>query len=99
MVSVAGVKPGEVVREKSVPQAEPSPATPPAELMQVERMSAMVLIWATGTVTPGGTPTPGDVPVVVFASSSARMKALARAVASSGAEPMAEGEERKGARA
>jgi hypothetical protein len=82
MVSVAGVKPGGVVKEKSMPQAELSPATPPGELMHAARMSAMVLIWETGTVVPGGSPVPGVVPVVVLASSEARVKASASAGAS-----------------
>src|SRR5581483_5780557 len=39
-----------VVRVKSWPQREPSPAAPPVELMQAETMSARVLSWAMGSV-------------------------------------------------
>ena len=39
-----------VVREKSRPQREPSPAVPPLELMQAERMSARVLSSTVGAV-------------------------------------------------
>src|SRR6185312_153316 len=94
----AGFEPT-VVREKSWPQREPSPATPPAELMQAERMSARVLSSAVGTVSPGGTLVPGAVPVVVLTSWLARVKEAAREGTSAGEEPMAVADVMKGARA
>ena len=89
---VAGVRPGGVVSEKSVPQGVLSPETPPAELMQAAMILPMVLICSTGTVVPTGTPVPGVVPVVVLANWEARVKAPASPAASPEAEPIAEGE-------
>ena len=79
-----------VVSEKSWPQRDPSPAVPPVELMQEERMSARVLSWVVGTVKPLGRFAPGEMPVAVLTSWLARVNALARAVVSEVDEPMAE---------
>ena len=78
-----------VVREKSWPQSEPSPAVPPVELMQAERMSARVLSSAVGTVSPEGMLVPGEVPVVVSTSWLARVNAAKRDGKSVNEAPMA----------
>ena len=61
------VPPVGVAAESNVPHVDPSPATPPAEFTQIDRISASVLICATGTVVPAGTFNPGIVPVETFA--------------------------------
>src|ERR1700760_457099 len=98
MVLVGAAEPT-LVREKSWPQSEPSPAVPPVELMQAERMSARVLSSETGTAKPEGTFEPGAVPVEVFTYSLARVKALASCAVSEDDEPMAVAEVMKGASA
>ncbi len=67
ITSVGAVPPVGVAAAKSAPHGDPSPAVPPAELMQVARMSAKVLISITGTVVPLGTLRPGTLPVDVSA--------------------------------
>jgi hypothetical protein len=88
ITSTGAVPPFGVAAENKVPQTDPSPATPPAEFTQVDRISASVLRVATGTVAPGGTFNPGEVPVVVFSYSDARLNALASAAVSVGPDPM-----------
>ena len=95
---MAGVRPVGVVSEKRLPQGELSPAVPPAELMQTERMLPMVLICSIGTVVPAGTPVPGDVPVAVLTSCAAWTKAAVRASISPEGAPIAVGEVMNGAR-
>jgi hypothetical protein len=56
--------------------------------MQVERMSAIVSICATGTVVPAGTFTPGTVPVDVFANTAASANALVSEAASPVPDPI-----------
>ncbi len=101
IVLVAGVVAGAVdgvVNENRLPQFDPSPAVPPAELTQAARIFPSVSICATGIVTPVGTFVPGEVPVVVFTSSEASVNALAKAVASLVPDPIADGDAIKGAR-
>jgi hypothetical protein len=77
-----------VVAVNNVPHAEPSPATPPAEFTQLERISANVFSCATGTVVPAGRFNPGAAPVVVLTYSAASVKALASTRASVVPDPM-----------
>jgi hypothetical protein len=88
-----------VVRAKRLPHGVESPAVPPPELMQTERISAKLMISAVGTVMPGGTFKPGVVPVVELTNSEATLKAAARSDASVVADPTAEGELMNEARA
>jgi len=88
-----------VVSVNKLPQEVESPAVPPVELRQAERISARVLISVVGTVMPEGTFRPGVAPVVGSTNSEASVKAAARAEASVVAEPIAEGELINGARA
>lgn len=79
-----------VVREKSEPQSEPSPAVPPVELTHAARISASVLSWSLGTVKPVGRFAPGEVPVAVFTSWLASVNADASPAASEIDEPIRE---------
>jgi hypothetical protein len=88
ITSTGGVPPFGVAAANNVPQTDPSPATPPAEFTQVDRISASVLSCATGTVVPAGTFNPGAVPVVVFTYSDASVNALASTAVSVGPDPM-----------
>ena len=88
ITSTGGVPPLGVAAANKVPQTDPSPATPPAEFTQVDRIFASVLRVATGTVAPAGTFNPGEVPVVVFTYSDASINALASAAVSVGPDPM-----------
>jgi hypothetical protein len=88
ITSTGGVPPLGVAAANKVPQTDPSPATPPAEFTQVDRISASVLSCATGTVVPAGTFNPGAVPVVVFTYSDASVNVLASAAASVVPDPM-----------
>jgi hypothetical protein len=88
ITSTGGVPPLGVAAANKVPQTDPSPATPPAEFTQVDRIFASVLRVATGTIVPAGTFNPGAVPVVVFTYSDASVNALASAAVSVVPDPM-----------
>jgi hypothetical protein len=88
ITSTGGVPPLGVAAANKVPQTDPSPATPPAEFTQVDRIFASVLRVATGTIVPAGTFNPGAVPVVVFTYSDASVNALASAAAFVVPDPM-----------
>jgi hypothetical protein len=61
------VPPVGVAAVSNIPHVDPSPAAPPGEFTQIDRISASVLICAIGTVVPAGTFNPGIVPVETFA--------------------------------
>ena len=67
--------PGGVVKVKRFPQALPSPAVPPPELIHGAITSPSALISSVGTVKPLGTFVPGEIPVAGFTSSLATVKA------------------------
>jgi hypothetical protein len=98
-VSVGAAELPGVDTEKSWPQSEGLADVPPAELMQVEMMSASVLISVDGMVVPAAAPLPGEIPVTGSAYSFANANAEVSAETSEGEEPMAVMELIKGASA
>ena len=67
IVSV-GKTPADGVREKSLPQSEPSPAIPPGEFTQLSIISASLLISLIGSIAPTGKAGPETVPAPMLTS-------------------------------
>jgi hypothetical protein len=88
VTSVGAAPPEGVASVNSVPQFDPSPATPPLVFTHDDTMSASVLISVLGTVSPAGTEVPGDVPVAVFANCEASVNAAVSPDASDVPDPM-----------
>ena len=97
-VSVGAAPPGGVEFAKRVPQAEPSPATPPVELMHAARMSPSVFSLEVGAVAPVGS-VPGDCPRLTLTSLFTEEKALVRPVTLVDDVPSERALDMKGARA
>jgi hypothetical protein len=88
VVTSAGAAPPEGVESvNSLPQFDPSPATPPVVFTHDEIMPASVLINVLGTASPAGIE-PGEVPVAVFAYSEASVNAAVSPDASDAPDPM-----------
>ena len=98
MVSVGAAPEEGLVKRNRVPQGDPSPDTPPAELMHGASTSPSVFSLVGEAEEPTGSAGPGSVPWVVSTYSWTAAKAVANAAASELPDPTAEYEVMYGAR-